>query len=90
MQTQARLVNRSSGREEKGFECQDRLPQKPKSGNNSPRGLGGALGRGGGHVWEAGQGKVQLCGQRRELLVLGPLPLPMGRGSGRPTGALWR
>lgn len=44
--TQARLVNRGSGREEKGFECQDRFPQKPESGNNSRKRGVGVVGRG--------------------------------------------
>jgi hypothetical protein len=54
-QTQARLVNRGSGWEEKGFECQDMFPQKPKSSNYSPR-----RGRGWGN--STGKGEEEVCG----------------------------
>lgn len=74
--TQARLVNRGSGREEKGIECQDRFPQKPKSGNNSPkRGVGGSWGEGRGRVWEA---------EIREGAVGSPAEGAAGSGSPPP------
>lgn len=93
-QTQARLVNRGSGWEEKGFECQNRSPH-PKKENKKPQ-VQQQFSEGGEYLQE------RVCRRLKGrctcvaswgscwLRVTAPPPNPTGRGSGRPTGAPWR
>lgn len=70
LQTQARLVNGGSGWEEKGFECQDSFPQKPKSSNDSPKGVTTLY-------WEE---RKKCVGEIREGAVMSPVEGAAGFG----------
>lgn len=70
------------------------FPKNPSLATTLLRGGGrGLLGEGGGSVWETEIREGAVVSPVEGAAGLGPLPpspLPMGRGSGRPTGALWR
>lgn len=72
------------------------FPKNPSLATTLPGGVGGGrglLGKGGGSVWETEIREGAVVSPVEGAAGLGPLPpspLPMGRGSGRPTGALWR